>query len=70
MRTLESQRYSYVSVADMAVGAEFVGIVLSPETGFEFLAVLSIADAKKLLDDLQEQIRIAEWKPEGKQPTS
>ena len=56
---MEDHRFRYVSIAHSAAGSGCVLIILEREDGGQFGAVLSADDAKRLLDDLPQQVRIA-----------
>ena len=56
---MENHRFRYVSVGYSATGSGHVLIKLEREEGTQFGAILSADDAKRLLDDLPLQVRIA-----------
>ncbi len=56
---MENHRFRYVSVGHSGAGSGYVLINLEREEGTQFGAVLSADDAKRLLDDLPQQVRIA-----------
>jgi len=56
---LESYVFGYSSVGHAQAGCGAVSINLRREDGGEFAAILSVEDARRLLDDLPEQVRIA-----------
>ena len=56
---MENHLFRYVSLGYSGVGSGYVLIKLEREEGTQFDAVLSADDAKRLLDDLPQQIRIA-----------
>ncbi len=56
---MENHRFRYVSVGYSAAGSGYVLINLEREEGTQFGAILSADDAKRLLDDLPLQVRIA-----------
>jgi hypothetical protein len=58
---MEGYRYRYVPLAHSQAGVGFVGINLQGQDGSTFVAVLSAEDARRLLDDLPQQIRIADY---------
>jgi len=57
---MEAYQFKYVSVACSAVGTGTVGVTLKGDSGNEFIAVLSVEDARRLVHELLEQIRIAD----------
>jgi hypothetical protein len=57
---VESYQFTYVSVAHSAAGLGLIGINLRREDGTPFAIVLSVDDAKRLLEDLPRQVRIAD----------
>ena len=59
---VENYRFRFLSVGHSAAGSGYVLINLERKEGTQFGAVLSADDAKRLLDDLPEQIRIAAQK--------
>jgi hypothetical protein len=52
-------KLSYVSTAHSQAGSGVVAIKLQREDGGTFHAILNADDARRLLDDLPEQVRIA-----------
>ena len=56
---METYQFKYIAVGHSAAGCGYVVINLEREEGTQFGAVLSTDDAKRLLDDLPQQIRIA-----------
>jgi hypothetical protein len=56
---METFKYSYVAKVHSAPESECVGFGLEGEHGQRFIALLSIADAERLADDLAEQVRAA-----------
>lgn len=62
-KAMEPYPFRYASMAFTQSGIGVVGINFTRD-GQQFTALLPVADAKRLLDDLPEQVRIAEWKPD------
>jgi hypothetical protein len=56
---MENYPFRYVSVSHAAAGAGFVGITLERKEGVQFVAILTVDDARRLLIELPEQVRIA-----------
>jgi hypothetical protein len=56
---MEEFEYRYFRKVHSAPGSERVGFGLEGERGQRFIALLSVADAQQLIDDLTEQVRAA-----------
>jgi hypothetical protein len=56
---MENYLFKYVSVGHSQAGSGHVGLTLERQGGTQFVALLSVADAQRLIDELPEQIRIA-----------
>lgn len=65
---MEGYQFKYVGVAHSQAGGDLVAITLERKEGGQFVAVLSVADAKRLLRDLPEQVRIADEENYGPTP--
>jgi hypothetical protein len=61
---MESFRFKYVSLAHAEAGGGSVGINFLGQEGHPCTAILSLEDAKRLSDDLPNQLHIACWKPD------
>jgi len=57
---MEHYHFKYRSIGHSEVGVGFVGIALERDEGTQFMAMLSVEDAKRLMDDLKVQVRIAD----------
>ena len=56
---MENYLFKYVSVGHSQAESGHVGLTLERQGGTQFVALLSVADAQRLIDQLPEQIRIA-----------
>ncbi len=56
---VESYQFRYVSMGSSEVGSGLVLINLERKDGVQFGVVLSADDAKRLFEDLPDQVRIA-----------
>lgn len=57
---MESHQFRYVNVASSSSGCNKVGITFEREEGIRFCAILDVKDAKRLLADLPQPVRIAD----------
>jgi hypothetical protein len=56
---MENYLFKYVSTSHLQAGSGHIGLTLERQGGTQFVALLSVADAQRLLDELPEQVRIA-----------
>jgi hypothetical protein len=56
---MESYLFKYISVGHSQAGSGHVGLTLERQAGTQFVVLLRVADAQRLIDELPEQIRIA-----------
>ena len=63
---MDSYRFRYVSLARTQAGSGHVGIAFERLEGTQFVALISVEDAQRLVDDLPWQILISVAKPQGR----